>query len=493
MSELDLENLISEIKTYQPLADTSVVEKAYHFAKSAHAGQKRLSGEPYFIHPLATARNLVELKLDPTTIAAGFLHDVVEDTYTTIEQIQKEFGKEIALLVEGVTNVGKIKLRGNREEIFLENMRKLFLVMAKDLRVVFIKLSDRLHNVETLKYVPEQKRKRIAQETLEIYAPLAERLGMGDLKGKLEDLSFPFVYPDEYKWVLEVSEKRYEETDRQLKRARGMLINELREANISAEVHGRKKHLYSLYRKLLLKDRQIDLVYDLVALRVLVNTVAECYEVLGAIHKKWKPLKGLIKDYISQPKPNGYQSLHTTVFGPEGKIFEVQIRTYEMHNVAEHGAAAHWDYSQRKSVVKNDAALDGDRGVNGASFEWVKKLASWQRMTRDSEEFKNLLKNDFFAGRIYVFSPKGDVYDLPKGATSLDFAFCVHSGLGSSCVGAKVNGRLVSLNTPLENADLVEIIKSKNQSCPKRDWLEIVVTGEAKRKIRSSLKRFENK
>lgn len=483
-----MENLISDIHAYQPLADTSVVEKAYNFAKDAHSGQKRLSGEPYFVHPLATARNLVELKLDPTTIAAGFLHDVVEDTHVTHEQVRKEFGEEIALLVEGVTDVGKIKLRGNREEEFLENLRKLFLVMAKDLRVVFIKLSDRLHNVETLKYVPEQKRKRIAQETLEIYAPLAERLGMGELKGKLEDLSFPFVYPDEYKWVLDVSDKRYEETDRQLKRARGMLINELNEANITAEVHGRKKHLYSLYRKLLLKDRQIDMVYDLVALRVLVNTVAECYEVLGAIHKKWKPLKGLIKDYISQPKPNGYQSLHTTVFGPDGKIFEVQIRTYEMHNIAEHGAAAHWDYSQRKAIVKNDEKLDKDKGVNGSALGWVKKLASWQKMTRDSEEFKNLLKNDFFAGRIYVFSPKGDVYDLPKGATSLDFAFSIHSDLGSSCTGAKVNGRLVSLDTPLENADLVEIIRSKNPVGPKRDWLDIVVTGEAKRKIRSALK-----
>ncbi len=487
--EKDLTQLLEQVKSYNPKADTALIKRAYHFAKEAHEGQKRFSGEPYFSHPLATARGLAGLKLDAVTIAAGLLHDVPEDTPLTLEDVEKEFGKELAFLVGGITKIGRIKLKGSREEEFLENLRRLFLVMAKDLRVVFIKLCDRLHNMQTLQYVPQHKQKRIARETLEVYAPLADRLGIGEIKGELEDLAFPYVYPEDYRWVKKISAPRREDFDKYVPAAKRALKRALDKEGIEAEIQGRAKHLYSLYRKLLLKDRDIANIYDLVALRVVVEDVEACYAVLGSIHHHWKPLLGLIKDYIAQPKPNGYQSLHTTIFGPEGKIIEIQVRSREMHEASEYGAAAHWQYARRKKLAKSEDHLDANGGIPEEKLAWVRRLVSWQQEIENPEEFKKTLKLDVFAKRIFVFTPKGDVVDLPAGATPIDFAYEIHSEIGDGCVGAKVGGKMVGLDTKLQNGDIVEIVVSKKSRGPKRDWLGIAVTAEAKRKIRQGIKR----
>jgi len=392
-------------------------------------------------------------------------------------------------LVGGITKIGRIKLKGSREEEFLENLRRLFLVMAKDLRVVFIKLCDRLHNMQTLQYVPQHKQRRIARETLEVYAPLADRLGIGEIKGDLEDLAFPYIYSEEYHWVQEVSGPRRGALDKYLPVAKRALRRVLDKEGIEAEIQGRAKHLYSLYRKLLLKDRDIDKIYDLVALRVVVEDVEACYAVLGLIHHHWKPLLGLIKDYIAQPKPNGYQSLHTTIFGPEGKIIEIQVRSRAMHEAAEYGATAHWHYARQKNLAKSKDRLDANGGIPEEKLAWVRRLVSWQQEIENPEEFRKTLKLDVFAKRIFVFTPKGDVVDLPAGATPIDFAYEIHSEIGDGCVGAKVNGKMVVLNSKLKNGDIVEIIVSKKPRGPKRDWLGMAVTAEAKRKIRQGIKR----
>jgi GTP pyrophosphokinase len=484
--ENELEKLTSQIREYNPAADFKEVEKAYLFAQEAHAGQKRLSGEPVFAHLLATASVLVQWKLDTTSIVAGLLHDVIEDGGRRLEQVEKEFGEEVARLVDGVTKIGEIKLRGKAEEEFVENLRKMILVMSRDLRVVMIKLADRYHNMKTLSFLPLEKQKRIAQETLDVYAPLAERLGIGEMKGELEDLAFPYLYPSEFAWVKSFSVPYYHQAEDYIGQAQEIIGKELIREKIKADINGRAKHLYSLWCKLLRPeiDKDITKVYDLVALRILVNSVRNCYAALGVVHKIWKPIPALgIRDFIAQPKPNSYRSIHTTVFGPRGKIIEVQIRTYEMHDEAENGIAAHWYYVQLKTAGATGKQLEEGVFAPDEKLNWVKQLVAWQKEIVDSHEFLNVLKFDALSHRIFIFSPKGDVFDLPQAATPIDFAYAVHSELGDKAIGARVNGKLVSLEYKLKSGEMVEILVDKNKKNPSRDWLKFVVTQTAKREI----------
>lgn len=467
--------------------EKDLITRAYNFSREAHGEQKRYSGEPYFVHPVATAEILINLEQGPEVIAAGLLHDVVEDAGVSLDDLEKEFGKGVRLLVEGVSKVGALRLKqeqgsGNKE--FIENLRHFFLVVAKDARVVFVKLADRLHNMRTLKYVPEHKQARIAKETMEIYAPLADRLGMGELKGELEDLSFFYLYPKEFAWLELESKKNFRGFKQKLPSIKKALSQVLRQANITFEIQARAKHWYSLYRKVSLNNNDFSRIYDIVALRVVVGTVEDCYGALGVIHHNWKPLLGRIKDYISQPKANGYQSLHTTIFGPFGQIVEVQIRTKEMHQQAEQGLAAHWHYSQIKSSSK--ASKDTLRnGVNAPreKINWVRTLLGWDREIGDDDQFLDNLKHDLLNERIFVFTPKGDVVDLPVGATPVDFAYALHSHIGDACSGAKIDGKMIPLSTKLKNGQIVEVVKGKRKK-PSRSWLEFVVTVEAKRRIR---------
>lgn len=474
-----LNQLLHTIKTNNPKADLDMVELAYEFAEKAHAGQKRLSGNPYIQHPLATAIKLAEMKLPTSLIIAGLLHDIPEDTNYTLKDIQDNFGRDVASMVAGITKLGKIKYRGI--ERYVENLRKMFIAMAADLRVIVIKFADRLHNLETLEYQPPAKQLRIARESLEIYAPIANRLGMGELKGKLEDKSFLYVYPKEYKWLKEIIAGTYEERERHLKKVIRLIKKELKRRGVKyISIHGRTKHLYSLYKKLLRLDKDISRVYDLVACRIIVRDISECYTVLGIIHTVLKPLKGRIKDYIAQPKPNGYQSLHTTVFSPDGEIVEIQIRTQEMHNEAEWGIASHWHYDEMGSIAPTK------------KLKWVKELIKIQQELEGKEKFiKSLedLKIDIFQNRIFVFTPKGDVIDLPENSTPVDFAYYVHTDIGNKCSGAKINDQFISLNTPLNNGDMVEIIVDKKRKKPSRDWLGFVKTQNAKTKIKTALKK----
>ncbi len=469
-------------------SDPKLIERAFQFAQSAHQGQKRFSGEEYILHPLRVAQVLSEMHLDARTVAAGLLHDVPDDTKKTIEDIEKEFGKEIAFLVNGVSKLGK--LRYPKEEIEspklrkkvpidlrAENLRKMFFAMGEDLRVLLIKLADRLHNMETLGSLPPEKQKRIALETLEIFAPLANRLGMGEMKGRLQDLAFPFLYPKEYEWLINNVKERYEEREKHIKKVKPLLVKILEEASIKPiNIHSRPKHYWSLYQKLLKHEMDFDRIYDLIALRVIVDDVKTCYEALGAIHKFWKPLPGRIKDYIAAPKPNGYQALHTTCFCFEGKILEIQVKTKKMHQEAEHGIAAHW-------AIKEGINLK----TQGKKFTWVQQLRDWQSKVLKSEEFLEGLKVDFLKNRIFVFTPKGDVIDLPEGATPVDFAYAVHGDIGNRCAGAKINGKLTQLSQPLKNWEVVKIIVDKNKK-PSRDWLKFVKTRVARSRIKASLK-----
>lgn len=467
------------------ITDTTLVERAYKFAEKAHAGQKRKSGEPYISHPFTIALRLADLKLDQATIAAALLHDVVEDCGVPLETIEHEFGKDVAFLVDGVTKLGKLKYRGAAR--MAESLRKMFLATAEDIRVVLIKLVDRLHNMETLKAVREDKQKRIALESLEIYAPLADRLGLGALKAKLEDLAFPYVYPEEYEWVEKNIKSAFQEREKYIKRITPQIIDLLIQENVRyLGIDARVKHKYSLWRKLLKYDLDITKIHDLIALRIIVPTVADCYQALGATHAKWRPMPGKIKDYIALPKPNGYKSLHTTVFGPEGEVIEIQIRTKEMHDQAEKGIAAHWNYAEKKSskeYQKGVAAV-----VDMKRTAWVGELRDWQKDVPDSEEFMQSLKIDFFRHRIFCLTPKGDVIDLPEGATALDFAYRVHSKIGDTATGARVNGKMVPLNHELANAEVVEIITQKNKK-PNPDWLQFVKTEMAKKHIQASARR----
>ena len=459
------------IRDQVPDADFELLERAYDFAERAHQGQLRKSGSPYFDHPKATAYRLAAFRMDDKTIAAGLLHDVPEDTEYTLKDVKKEFGSEVASLVEGVTKLGKLKYRGIQR--YVENLRRMFVAMAQDIRVIVIKFADRMHNLETLSALPPDKQRRVALESLEIYAPIANRLGMGDVKGQLEDLAFPYVYREEYNWLIKKIEVERRQRDKIVTKLREVVEEALDQHHVPyISVHGRAKHLYSLYKKLLQHNRDLTKIYDLVALRVIVPDVSRCYETLGIIHKICPPLKGRIKDYIAQPKPNGYQSLHTTVFTPSGEIAEIQIRTPDMHEEAEYGIAAHWHYKEMDRLK-----------VPKEKIGWVDQLAKLQKEIKDEEQYLESLKIDLFQTRIFVFTPRGDVIDLPEDATPIDFAYHIHTDIGHKCNGAKVNDQMVALDTTLKSGDVVEILVDKNRKTPNPDWVEIAKTHSAKRHI----------
>lgn len=475
--------LLTTLREKNPDADLDMVKLAYEFAYNAHQGQKRRSGVDYILHPIATAQFLAELKMDIPTIIAGLLHDVPEDTSVTIEDIKKNFGKEVATLVAGITKLGALKYRGI--ERYAENLRRMFVAMSNDIRVILIKFADRINNLKTLEFLPPEKQIRIATESLEIYAPIADRLGIGKIKGELEDLSFKYVYPDEYKWIMEILPNKYKEKERYLEKAKKRVTQKLMDNNIpikNISIHGRTKHLYSLYKKLIKApvNRDLSKIYDLIALRIIVPTIADCYSTLGILHNLYRPMPGRVKDYIAQPKPNGYQSLHTTVFTENGEIVEFQIRTTEMHEEAEFGIAAHWNYKENKG------------NINKKNIKWIKELVKWQKQIQDNEKFLHDIKLDIFQNRIFVFTPKGDVIDLPEESTPIDFAYHVHSSIGNQCVGARVNDHLVSLESRLKSGDIVEIITDKNRKMPGMNWLESAKTTMAKNKIRSAINKSKN-
>ncbi len=467
-----------------------LLAKAYRFSENAHRGQKRKTGEPYFVHVLATAEILYEWQLDESTVIAGLLHDTLEDTHVTSKDLLTEFGEEITFLVNGVTKLGKIKYRGTDAEAKAENLRKMILAISEDLRVVFIKLADRLHNMRTLGALPPAKQKRIALETHEIYAPLAYRMGMQSISGELQDLSFPYLYPQEYRWLKEKMTEEYEDRLKYLDRLKPLVESSLREKGITkTQIDFRAKRYSSLYKKLLRNQMDLGKIYDLVAMRIILETVEDCYSALGTIHSLWPPLPGKIKDYIAMPKPNGYKSLHTTVIGPNQRIVEFQIRTVEMHKENEHGIAAHWIY---KSHGKE--SVDTKKKIFEEA-QWVKQLAKWQTTKNNgetsAEDFIESLKIDFFKDRIFTITPRGEVIDLPAGSTPVDFAYHVHTEIGDTAVGAKANNQLVPLSHELHSGDFVEILTQKNKK-PSEDWLTFVKTSIARDRIRHALKRKTN-
>lgn len=491
MKLLTFQDLLHTIKKESIPFDAEELKQAYHFAEEAHQGQKRYSGEPFIQHPLHVANIIASWGMDQTTIETALLHDVVEDTDYTIEDIEKKFGKQTAFLVNGVTNVGRVKLRNSLNQEFTENLRKMFVAMSKDIRVVLVRLADRYHNMLTLGAVPKQKQRRIAFETMEIYAPLAERLGMGELKGELEDLSFMYIYPKEYRRVSRLLDQHFNKAKKTTDKVILQIRKLLRENNITASVDGRLKKRYSLYCKLERSSVKGDItkINDLVAIRIITDTKLDCYKALGLVHNHFKPVPHLgLSDFIAQPKPNGYQSIHTKVFSRQGQIFEIQIRTREMHHQAEFGAAGHHFYSQAKTKGANEESLEkGTAFKVTQKMKWVQQLADWQQQTQTSEEFVTELKLDALSHRIYVFSPLGDVYDLPSQATPVDFAFAVHSDIGLHLQGAKVNQKMASLDHPLQSGDVVEIIKSKRQRKPSRDWLSFAKSSKAKTDIKKAL------
>ncbi len=452
--------------------------RAYDFARTAHANQKRASGEPYFIHPCAVAEILVDLGLDTATVAAALLHDVIEDTSATEEDIRRAFGEEILTLVSGVTKLDKIVFKSQEEEE-AENFRKIFVAMAKDIRVIIIKLADRLHNMRSLNFLSKDRQQKMAQETLDIYAPLAGRLGISQIKCELEDLCLKYLDPAAFEYLVENIHQKLEERNRFVDYVVEEINRILTECNIHGEVFGRPKHFYSIYKKMKTKDKTLDQIYDLTAVRVIVGTVDECYEVFGKIHKEWKPVPGRIKDYIATPKPNLYQSLHTTVVTNFGQPFEIQIRTEEMHRTAEYGIAAHWKYKEQR---EEESSLD-------QRISWIREVMEWQGDLKDSKEFMDTLKGNLYSAELLVFTPQGKVIPLPVGATPVDFAYAIHSEVGNRCTGAKVNGKIVPLNSTLEVGDVVEIITSPNSKGPSRDWLKFVKSSSAKAKIKAFYKK----
>lgn len=476
--DVEFKHLIDTIHTYLPQAKCDDVTKAYNLAEEAHKDQRRVSGEPYILHPLAVAQILADMKIDTTTITASLLHDVVEDTSYTLEDIKKMFGKEVAFLVDGVTKLSRLNYR-TKEDQQLNSMRKMFLAMAKDVRVVVIKLADRLHNMRTLRYMRSDKQMRIAQETLEIFAPLAHRLGIFNIKWELEDLSFRYLEPDKYYDLVDQMKQKRHVREEIVNEAIDVLKKALDEAHIHCEINGRPKHFYSIYKKMKKDNRDLSQVYDLFAIRVIVDDVKDCYGVLGIVHSLWKPLPYRFKDYIAMPKPNNYQSLHTTVIGTRGQPVEIQIRTWEMHRIAEYGVAAHWRYKEGNQTANKDA-FDEKMG-------WLRNLLEWQD-TSNPKEFVNALKLDAFSDEVFVFSPRGDVIDLPQGSIPIDFAYRIHTDVGHRCVGAKINGKIVPLDYKLKNGDIVEIITSKVGK-PSLDWLNIVGSSESRSKIRSWFKK----
>lgn len=486
---MDYREVYDNLKKLYKNEQLKLFERAHEFAAEAHAGSVRKSGEPYINHPLTVANYLGNhLHMDMDTVVAGLLHDVPEETKKTLHDVRKNFGSQVEFLVAGVTKLGKIKLRNQKDDTYIETLRKMFLAMARDIRVVLIKLADRRDNLLTLKYLPEDKQKRIARETLEVYAPIANRLGMGELKGELEDLAFPFVYPEEYAWILKLGTSRYEEAQQYMERAKKVIQKDLGDNGMHlVDIHGRAKHRFSLYQKLERPSygRDFEKIFDLVAMRIVTKTLDDCYAILGVLHSKYRPLPGRIKDFIAFPKPNGYRSIHTTVWGPEHRILEIQIRTAEMHYEAEYGVAAWWAYAEHGKPKTGTKAPP-------QQLDWVRQLRDWQReIGSDShEEFLESLKIDFFQNRIFVFTPKGDVKDLPEGASALDFAFAVHTDLGLRAIGAKVNGKMGKLSDELHNADVVEILKTKEPRVS-RDWLRFVKTSAARGKVRNYLNKHQ--
>ncbi len=451
------------------------VEKAYEYAENAHSGQKRASGQPYIIHPTQVAGTLATLGLDPDTVAAGFLHDTVEDTPTTNDDIKNEFGEDVAFIVDGVTKLNKYQYKSH-QEFLAENHRKMLIAMAKDLRVIMVKLADRLHNMHTLQHLRPDKQRRISSETMDIYAPLADRLGIGTIKWELEDMSFHYLNPEAYYRIVSLMDVKRSEREKYISDAISVMKSTLDGLGIKYEIYGRPKHIYSIYKKMVDKHKDFEEIYDLLAVRVIVKTVRDCYAVLGAVHTEWKPMPGRFKDYIAVPKVNGYQSLHTTIIGPGGKPLEIQIRTEQMHEVAEYGVAAHWAYKRGN--------FDGvEESTSGEKLDMVREILELKDETKDAGEFMKSVKSDIFSDRVYVFTPRGEVYELPKGSVTLDFAYAIHTQVGSHAVGAKVNNKLVSLDYKLKNGDIIEIMTQTNAT-PSRDWVDMVKTSRARNKIR---------
>ncbi len=495
------DELIASVRKYHPSADISLIEKAYQIAKKAHEGQVRKSGEPYIIHPLCVAIILADLELDKETIVAGLLHDVLEDTTMTSDEIKEIFGEEVLLLVDGVTKLKHLHLTDNnpnekdkaydRLEMQAENLRKMFLAMAKDIRVIMIKLADRLHNMRTLKYQSPEGQIRIARETQEIYCPLAQRLGISKIKIELDDLSLKYLEPEAYYDLVHQIDQRKSVRDEYVQSLVDEVRKHITDAGIPAQIDGRAKHFFSIYKKMVNQDKTLDQIYDLFAIRIIVDSVKDCYAALGVIHEMYKPIPGRFKDYIAMPKPNMYQSLHTTLIGPAGQPFEIQIRTYEMHRTAEYGIAAHWKY---KEASNNGGAAVPMTVTEEEKLSWLRQILEWQRDMSDNKEFMSLLKSDLdlFSDTVFCFTPTGDVKNLPKGSTPIDFAYSIHSAVGNKMVGAKVNGKLVPIDYEVQNGDRIEVVTSQNSKGPSRDWLNIVKSTQAKNKInqwfRSELK-----
>ncbi len=474
---MTIEQIIDKVKENNPKADTDLVWLAYDFAKKAHGQQLRKSGDLYLVHPMYTAFLLAQMKADLNTIIAGLLHDVPEDTEYTLTDVEKNFGRDVATLVKGVTKLGKIKYRGIQR--YRENLRKMFLAMANDIRIIMIKFCDRIHNLRTIEFLPPEKQERIARETLEIYVPIAELLGMWGLKWQMEDICFKILYLDDFKKI----EYKYEiekkaENNQYILKVKNMLSEELKKADVEHNIEGRFKHLYSIWRKMQEKNRRFDEIYDVFALRVMTNSVSDCYKTLGIIHSIWKPKPGRFKDYIALPKPNGYRSLHTTVFGPEGKSVEFQIRTEEMNDESLYGIAAHWHYKRK---YENE-----DR----SQPRWVEEILEIQKQIKDTEDFIKNIKFDVFQHRIFIFSPKGDVFELPEGATPIDFAYAVHTEIGNKAVGALVNEEMSTLDAELKNGDMVEIVIDKNRKGPSLGWLDFVKSKRAREKIKQNAQKY---
>ncbi len=472
-----LSDILDRVAAHHPNADLDSLNKAYVFSAKMHAGQLRKSGEPYLVHPMEVAAILADMRLDVPTICTGLLHDAIEDTLATYEEIEAIFGKEIADLVDGVTKISKIHF-STKEERQAENFRKMLMAMAKDIRVILVKLADRLHNMRTLEHLNPEKQAKVARETLDIYAPLANRLGMSWIKSELEDLSLRYLKPDAYEMLTKAVAKRRKEREAYIEEVKQLLSKKLEEYGLKCEVTGRPKHFYSIWKKMESRDIEFDQIYDLIAFRVLTRDVKECYEVLGVIHSMWKPVLGRFKDFIAMPKANMYQSLHTTVIGPKGERVEIQIRTREMHQIAEYGVAAHWRYKEKNAVIDPK---------DERKFGWIRQLLEWQRDVKDPSEFLDTVKLDLFSDEVYVFTPKGDVKAFPHGATPVDFAYSVHTEVGNHCVGSKVNGRIVPLKYKLRSGDTVEVITSPDRG-PSKDWLNFVATSRAKVKIRGYVK-----